>query len=352
LEIKDLLARMNEVPHVSGYEGELAEMLAGEFSQFTDDVTIDKLGSVIAHKKGTGNGPRVMFIAHMDEIGLMVNVLCDKGFVKFTPIGGIDARNILAQEVIIHGREKVYGVIGIKPPHLTAPGEQKKTVQLHDMIIDTGYSKEALEKLVKPGDIITFKQGIAELKNGKLSGRAFDDIAGIAAMYCAMKNLRNFNQDADVYFVASAQEEVGCRGGTTASYSIKPDIGIAIDVTFGRTAGLGEHESYPLGKGPTIEIAPGMSRRLFEDLKNVAVKNNIPYQISVSSNSQGTDAYVMQVTEGGIFTGLLGIPLKYMHSTVETLSLRDIELTGRLMSDYIISLNDCEKEGEECFWKN
>ena len=351
MEIKELLTKMNDVPHVSGYEGELATFLTGVFSKYAD-VSQDKFGNLISHKKGTGKGPKVMFMAHMDEIGMMVSVLCESGFVKFAPIGGIDARNMLAQEVIIHGREKVFGVIGIKPPHLTSPAEKKKTVPLHDMAIDTGYSKEKLQKLIKPGDIITFKQNLTELKNEKVSGRAFDNTASIAALYCAMKNLEHYTHDADVYFVASAQEEVGCRGGKTASYTIKPDIGIAIDVTFGRTAGLGQHESFELGKGPVLVVGPAINRKLFEALKGVSIKSKIPYQIEVSHTHTGTDADVIQVTEGGVCTGIISIPLKYMHSTVETLSLNDVEMVGKLISDYIISLQGAEKEDEKCFWKN
>ena len=351
MEIKELLARMNDVPHVSGYEGELTQVLSGVFSQYSK-VSEDKFGNLIARKKGSGKGPKVMFMAHMDEIGMMVSVLCDGGFVKFSAIGGIDARNMLAQEVIIHGREKVFGVIGIKPPHLTSPAERKKTIELHEMVIDTGYSKEELSELIKPGDIISFKQGVVELKNGKLAGRAFDNIASVAALYCAMRNLEHYNHDADVYFVASAQEEVGCRGGKTASYAIKPDVGIAVDVTFGRTSGLGEHESSELGKGPTLVIGPTINRKIFVGLKDTATKNKIPFQLEVSPTRTGTDADVIQITQGGIFTGIICIPLKYMHSTVETLSISDIEMTGKLMSDYIISLQVRGEEDEECFWKN
>ncbi|MCL2365939.1 MAG: M42 family metallopeptidase [Oscillospiraceae bacterium] len=351
MDTKELLTRMNDVPHVSGYEDELAQVLTDVFSQYTE-VSKDKFGNLIARKKGTGKGPKVMFMAHMDEIGMMVSVLCDEGFVKFSRMGGIDARNMLAQEVIIHGREKVYGVIGIKPPHLTSPKEQQKPVELHDMVIDTGYSKAELEKLVKPGDIITFKQELVSLKNDKVACKALDNIAGIAALYCAVKNLEHYNHDADIYFVASAQEEVGCRGGKTATYAIKPDIGIAVDVVFGRTAGLGEHESYELGKGPVITIGPTVTRALFEDLKNTAVKNNTPYQVEVAPSGTGTDADAILITQGGVCTGVVNIPLKYMHSTVETLMIKDVEMTGKLLSDYIISLQDREKEDEKCFWKN
>lgn len=343
MEIKDFLVKMNAVPHVSGYESELAKVISTEFSKFAE-VSVDKFGNVIARKPGKEGGPKIMFSAHMDEIGMMVSAVCDGGFVKFSRIGGVDWHNILAQEVTIHGREKVFGVIGIKPPHLTSVADRKKSIALHDMSIDTGYSKEKLEKLVRPGDIITFNQDIVELQNGKLAGKALDNIASIAAMYLAAQNLEHFNHSADIYFVSSAQEEVGGNGAETASYTIKPDIGIAIDVTQGRYPGLPEQDSFELGKGPVIAVGPNINRKLFEELKKTATKNNIPYQVEVCPFGTGTDAYEMQITEGGMITGLLSLPLKYMHSTVETLTIRDIENTGKLISEYIIGIKDWEAE--------
>ena len=345
MDIKDFLSKMNAVPHVSGYESPVAEVIREAFSAFAP-CEIDRFGNLIARKEGKG-GPKVMFAAHMDEIGMMVSTVEDGGFVKFSPIGGIDKRNILAQEVTIHGREKVFGVIGIKPPHLTSPDDRKKAVQMHDISIDTGYSKEALEKLVKPGDIITFAGENIELKGKKLSGRALDNIVSVAAMYEALRNLQHYNHSADVYFVATAQEEVGCKGAKTAVYTIEPDIGIAIDVTFGRTPGLNESDSSELGKGPAISTGPGHTRKLFESLKKVAGKNKIPHQIDVAMSGGGTDAFTIQINKGGVYTGLISIPLKYMHSTVETVNIGDIEMAGKLISDYIISLtgkDDWEKE--------
>ena len=341
MDIKEFLAKMNSVPHVSGYEGELAQVVSAEFSKYAD-VSIDKMGSLTAHKKGSG-GPKIMICAHMDEIGMMVNGTYEDGFVKFSTIGGIDKRNILAQEVTIHGRKKVYGVIGIKPPHLTSPEDRKKSVEFHDMAIDTGFSKEKLDELVRPGDIITFSVENIELKNNKLSGRALDNIAGVAVMHCALKNLEHYNHKADLYFVASTREEVNYGGARVATYNIKPDIGIAVDVTHGKSSGSDEYETFELGKGPVISIGPGHTRKLFEQFKKVAGKNKIPYQVECAPTSGGTDAYIMQIGEGGVVTGLISIPLKYMHSTVETLKIDDIEMCGKLISDYVISLQSEEE---------
>ena len=344
MEIKDFLLQMDSVPHVSGYEGELADVLKVEFSKYSE-VSTDKMGNVIALKKGDGTGPKVMIAAHMDEIGMMVSVVTDEGFVKFSCIGGIDKRNVLAQEVTIHGREKVFGIIGIKPPHLVSAEESKKVIDFFDMAIDTGYSKEKLEKLVRPGDIITFNTKMTELKGGKMTGRALDDNAGIAVMYAAMKNLEFMKHKADFYFVATTQEEVGLRGAKVATYDIKPDIGIAVDVCFGRTPGLDDSNSQELGKGPVISVGPGVTRKVFEDLRKAAKKGNTPHQIEVRPRSGGTDAFVIQVGEGGVLTGDIGIPLKYMHSTNETVQISDIENGGKLISDYVLSLNS-EEDGK------
>ena len=339
------MIQMSEVPHVSGYEGELIKVISDEFFKYAD-ISVDKFGNLIARKDGTGPsggagssggaGPKVMVSAHVDEIGMMVSDICDNGFVKFSPIGGIDKRNMLAQEVTIHGRQKVYGVIGIKPPHLTSAADRQKAVELRDMSIDTGMPKANLEELVRIGDIITLNQSITELQNGKLTGRALDNTAGIAAMYCAMKNLKNYNHKHDLYFVASAQEEVGMRGAATAAYTIKPDIAIVIDVNHGRAAGMAEYETSKLGDGPAIGVGPNINRKMFEGLKKAAVKNNTKYQVDVLPFMTGTDASAIQITEGGCLTGLLSIPLKYMHSTVEVVSISDIENCGKLISDYIV----------------
>ena len=345
MEIKDFLLQMDTVPHVSGYEGDLAEVLTAEFAKYAE-VSVDKMGNVIALKKGDGKGPKVLIAAHMDEIGMMVSAVTDEGFVKFSCIGGIDRRNVLAQEVTIHGREKVFGIIGIKPPHLVSADESKKVIDFFDMAIDTGYSKEKLDKLVRPGDIITFNTKMAELKGGKMTGRAMDNIVGVAVMYAAMKNLEFMKHKADVYFVATSQEEVGLRGAKVATHTIKPDIGIALDVTFGRTPGLGETDSFELGKGPAISVGPGVTRKMFEDLKKAAKKGNTPHQIDVRPRIGGTDAMVIQIGEGGVLTGDIGIPLKYMHSTNETVQLSDIENGGKLVADYILSLNS--EEDEKC----
>jgi len=337
---------MGKVPHVAGYESALAHLAAGWFGKLASAQT-DSLGNMIARKQGAKNAPRVMVCAHMDEIGLMATEICDNGFVKFARIGGIDKRNILATEVTIHGRKPVYGIIGIKPPHLTSADEMKASIEIKDMAIDTGYPKEKLEKLVRPGDIITFNREVTELKNGRLTGRALDDTAGLAAMYHALELLKDFKHNADLYFVGSAQEEVGARGAKTAAYGIKPDIAIIIDVGFANTPGLADHETIKMGDGAAIAVGAAVNRKVFDDLKKIAKQNNTKHQIEVLPGRSGTDADEIQIAAGGVLTGVLSIPLKYMHSTVEVVDLADVKNCGKLVADYIMSLQDWE--GDECY---
>jgi endoglucanase len=350
METKDLLEMLSNGNGVSGFEFNLRNEIINAFEQYTDSVQLDKLGNIIAHKKGSGNGAvKILMAAHMDEIGFMVKDIDKKGFIHFTNIGGIDPRTILAQEVIIHGKEEVFGVIGSKPPHLQDSSEQEKSIKMEDMIIDTGYEKEDLGKLVSIGDSITVSRRMVNLMNGRVSGKAMDDRAGVAALYETMMELKGINHYADVYFVATIQEEITMAGALTASYGINPDIGIAVDVGFGRTPELNNSNSIEMGKGPGItlggNIHPGLRKRLVK----VASDYNVPIQTDVRPGPTGTDARAMQITREGIPALVLSIPLRYMHTSVEVLDLKDVSYTAKLLAFFSASIKEDEMEELLCF---
>jgi endoglucanase len=333
---------------VAGYESEAAGLIKSAFAEHGCDVSVDTMGNVIALKKGKGKG-KAAFFSHMDEIGLVVVNLEKNGFVRFSQIGGYDQRTLLAQEVIIHGREKVYGVIGIKPPHLTTPEDANKAVKMNDMLIDTGYGEEKLKELVKVGDIITIKRKTIELKGDTLAGKALDDRACVAVMFEALKNLKDFNHDVDVYFVSTAQEEVGTRGAITATYGIEPDIGVALDVTFAKQPEMKPQQVNEYGKGPVIEMGPNIHPKVFEMFKTAAKDNNIPHQIDVMvTGSSGTDARSVQISRFGVASGLISVPLKYMHTSVECINMRDVTAAGKLLSAMVIGLNGKDLEEQLC----
>ncbi len=346
-DVKNFLRSISNETGISGYETRVAQLVKDEFSKYCDSVSVDKLGNVIALRKGKGKG-KIMFAAHIDEIGLMAKCVDEDGFLRFTSVGGYDQRVLMSQEVIVHGKEKLFGVIGLKPPHLSTPEDKDKAVKFDDLAIDLGLPKEKAEELVKPGDLICLNMSMVELQGDMLSGKAFDDRAGVAALLVCMKSLESFSHDMDVYYVATTQEEVGLHGAKVSSYTIQPDVAIAIDVGFGRTPDLKEYESIELSKGPAIAKGPNMHPAVFEGLRDVAKDNNLCHQIEVIHGYSGTDAMELQIAGIGVASGLLSIPLKYMHTCVETISFKDVIQTGKLLSGYIMSLNGCDLEAKLC----
>lgn len=346
----DFLEKLSEASGVSGYEGEVSNIIKESFNGLVDDISSDNLGNLICLKKGKNpKGRKIMLAAHMDEIGLMVKDIDKNGFIRFTNIGGIDQRTLLCQEVIIHGREKVYGIIGVKPPHLTTADERSKAMEIEDLMIDTGYDREELIKLVDIGDIITMKRRVSRLQNNHIAGKALDDRAGVAALYSCLHELKKINHEIDVYLVATVQEEVGTRGAITSTFDIQPDIGIAIDVGFGKTPELNQYDTIEMGKGPAFTVGPNIHPGVFKHLKTIAKDNYIPYQIEVAAGPSGTDAWPMQVSRSGVATGVLSIPLRYMHTSVETINMTDIEKSGKVLAYFIASLNDENMEELLCY---
>lgn len=324
---------------VSGREKEISEYIAKLFRKYCDEVKIDKFYNVSGYKKGSNlAGKKIMIMAHHDEIGMLVKSIDDKGFIKFTNIGGIDSKILLAQEVVVHGSEDIYGVIGAKPPHLLKPEEVKKAVKMEDLYIDTGFNKESISKLVSIGDVITFKTYPFELKNSKLSSKCLDNRAGVGVLLDAMERLSKLNHNDDVIFVATSQEELGLSGAKIAAFNINPDIAIVVDACHGEIPDATKDETYALGKGPAVAIGPNLHRVYTKKVMDLAKEENIPYQIDVEPGNTGTEAWATQVSRTGIATLLISIPLKYMHTTIETIHINDVKNTGKLISRFVSEL--------------
>lgn len=350
MEIKDFLTSLSEGTGVSGHEGRVAEVAATVLAKYADEVTADKLGNVIALKKGEGNGPRpkIMLAAHMDEIGLMVTKIEEPGLIRFCQVGGVDQRLLPALEVVVHGKRDLDGIISVKPPHLTKPEEVDQAIKMEDMVIDVGLPADEVRSLVEVGNLITFKRDLLSLGESWVAGKAMDDRAGVAVLLGCLKHLAKLRHTADVYAVATVQEEVGLRGATTSAYGINPDIGIAIDVGHGEMPGLAEHESLGMDKGPAICMGGNIHPKVFAGLKAAATANGIDWQLEVAPAATGTDAWAIQITRDGIPTGLISLPLRYMHTPVETLALGDVEKAGRLLAHFIASVDQAFMEGLKC----
>ncbi len=334
-----------------GFEGQVAQATRKAFAEYTDDIRTDKMGNLIALVHGSGNPlpPRIMLSAHMDEIALIVTKIENGGFLRIAQMGGFDPRTLVGQEVVVHGKQTLHGIVGSKPPHLTSPEERNQAAPLEDLYVDVAMAEARIREFIRVGDRITLFRETMSLQNDCLSGKALDNRTSIAVMLECLRYLRAMKHGADVYAVSSVQEEVGQRGAVAAGYGIHPDIAIAVDVTFADMPGQAQDKSSTIGGGPAITFGPNIHPKVFARMKRVATEYHIPYQLKLSQGPTWTDARAFQVTREGIATGLVGIPIRYMHTSVETGSYRDIVECGRLLAHYIASVNRADVEELTCY---
>jgi putative aminopeptidase FrvX len=352
VEIVPLLKQLSEAEGITGFEEPVCELLRQTWNPFVDEMRVDKLGNLIALKRGVASGspepvegprPKLMLAAHMDEIGLRVTGI-ENGFLRVTHVGGTDRRVLLGIEVVVHatrasreGRD-LPGIVATRPPHVLPKEERKKAVPWDHLFVDVGLPPAEVERLVSVGDLISFRREVAELKNCRLAGKAFDDRACVAVITLALEQLSDVRHDWDIFAVATVQEEVGLKGAITSTYGVAPDLGIALDVTFGKHPGVSDVDAVLLGEGPAVSIGPNFHPGVVARLKTVAEAHEIPYQLDPVPGRSGTDAWAIQVTREGVPTGLICIPLRYMHQPVETLDVRDVERAARLLAAFIAGL--------------
>lgn len=337
MDIAENLKYLSGLVAVAGFEKDTAEKIARLFKDCgcCNSVEIDKFSNVICLKKGTNdNAKKIMITAHIDEIGFLVRSINEKGFVAIDNIGGIDSKILLAQEVIIHGKKDIVGIIGATPPHLLKAEDAGKPVKIHDLYVDTGYSESELKKLVSVGDTVSFKPNFSIMNEKKASGKSFDNRASVACLFEIMKALKDVKHENDIIFVATTQEETSVVGVTTASHELMPDAAIVIDTTHGDIPNLSKDYTSTLGKGPEISIGPNLQPKMVNKLFDLGKEYCIPYQKMVESGDTGTEAWATQVSRYGIPTALVSIPIRYMHTAIETLSFDDIKFTARLVSEF------------------
>lgn len=346
METKDFLSELVNTAGISGYEEKIASLVSNVFNSYCDEVRTDQFYNVYGKKtfKVAERMPKIMLAAHIDEIGLMVKEVLPEGFVRFVSVGGVDQRILLGLEVVVHGKEDLLGIIGAKPPHLQSDEESKKAVEMKDMAIDLGISGEKLNSIVSVGDPITFISPLLDLQGNYVTGKALDDRMGAAVLLETMKELNNLRFEAEVYFVATVQEEVGTRGAIISAFRVMPDIGIAIDVTHGDMPDAPKEETFAMDRGPIIAIGPNMHPGLSQKLIDLAKAQGIDHLVEVESGPTGTDARAIQISRSGVPTLLLEIPLKYMHTTVETLNMDNVKKAGVLLARFIASLKEDWRE--------
>jgi endoglucanase len=312
------------------------------------ELETDKIGSTIARVAGEDGGPLVAIVGHIDEIGLAITHVDESGFAYFTPIGGWDAQILVGQRVTIQTRDgAVPGVVGRKPVHLLKEEQRKKAVELEGLHIDVGAADrdEALA-ILRIGDPIVIAAEPVTLAGDRLVSRSMDNRLG---SYVALEVARRCNERgshrATIAGVAAVQEEIGLHGARTSAYLLQPSVAIVVDVTHATDApGVEEKKmgSHPLGSGPVIGRGSTLSPAVFELLVEIAERLELEHTIETSGRYTATDADAYQVSRAGIPTGLVSIPLRYMHSPVELVDLRDVDATIELLVAFAIAFTGDE----------
>ena len=336
-EIQRLLERLSNAHGISGREDSVREIVREEIEPYVDEVRVDNLGNLIATKKG--KKPSVMIAAHMDEIGLMTKYVDDKGFIRFITVGGWFDQTLLNQRVILHTDSgPVVGVIGSKPPHVMKAEDRKKPIKIDDMFVDVGCKdKDEAEALgIKPGTPMSTDRTFAKMAGDRVTGKAFDNRAGLVMMIEAIKKAKT---ESEIYAVGTVQEEVGLKGARVGAFGLNPDVAIATDVTIpGDHPGIEKKDApVEMGKGPVVIIADASGRGLIATTKVVdwltetAKEHDLEIQLEVSGGGT-TDATAIYLTREGIHTGAVSVATRYIHSPVEVLSLNDIEVGAELIA--------------------
>jgi endoglucanase len=328
------------VPSPSGYEEAAAEIYRTYCKDFADAIHTDVHGNVwaIANPDATS---KIMLAGHMDEIGFIVHYISEEGLLYFSGIGGHDSVIPVGQRVWVHGKQRVPGVIGRKAIHLLEEEERKKKPELRDLWIDIGAaSQQEAESVVSLGDVVTFQYEFQMLMGDRATARGFDNKMGSFIVAEALRLLKQdggLDPGVGVYAVATVQEEIGLRGAKTASFGIAPQSGLAVDVNHAIDypgVSKSRYGKLDIGKGPSVMRGANANPIVFDMVLDGAKRENIPYQVDVAPGGTGTDGNAMQINMGGMAVGILGVPLRYMHTPCELLAIKDVEDCARLMAAY------------------
>ncbi len=321
----DLLTRLAEAHGPSGREGAVAAIVRPELDALCERVEVDPLGSVLGYRPASNpDARRLMIAAHMDEIGLMVTAVEESGFIRVIPLGGWDARTLVSQRVLVHGREPVSGIVGTPPVHVLTAEARNRAPKLEDLVIDVGLPAERVRELVRPGDVVTRVRAL-ERVGDLLTGKSIDDRVGVFVMIEAMRAAGP--SPAEVIAAATVQEEVGLRGARVAAARVRPHVGLAIDTCPSGDGPGQKGGGTKLGKGAAIRVMDASaigSHELVKLLERLAIEREVPHQFHVSDKG-GTDTQSLQLSGDGAVAGCVSIPQRYGHSSIEACHPDDIQ---------------------------
>lgn len=332
MDLKETIFALCRADGASGNEGNAAETALSMLREYCPEAEIIH-GNVIGTLGETDESkPTLVLDAHIDQVGFIVTYMTDDGFIKVGDLGGIDRRLLPAQNVTVHGKRDIKGVICSVPPHLS---DGEKVLKMSDVAVDCGMSKAELEEIVSPGDTITYDIDCRELLGQRITARSLDDRCGVAAILLALDILKEHSTAYNVTVIFSSQEELGERGAKIGAFRIDPDIALAVDVSFGLSDSEEREKCGELGKGAMIGISPCLSRDISDRLISTARVVEIPYQIEVMNGSTGTNVDRYSVNREGAKTCTISIPLRNMHTPAEVIDLRDVRAAAELIAEFV-----------------
>lgn len=336
MDMQESLAALCLGSGPSGREGEVSRQAMELLRPLVDEVWTDRFGNVVGLRRcGKPNAKRVLLDAHLDEVGLLITGAKD-GFLRFRSVGGIDPRMLPNREVTILTDPPSFGLVAVLPPHVQKAEDANKSIPLSDLYIDAGLTQAEGEKLI--GTFAVPRGSFRTHLNQVVSAKALDDRVGFVTLLQVAALLKDTALDVDLYLMGSSREETNGGGALVGSFALQPDCFVAVDVTHARTPDGPKDETFPAGKGPTIGIGPNIARWMSDRFIAKAKALDLAWSPEVMAGNTGTNAWRVQTAREGIATAVLSLPLKYMHSPVETMDLADLEAAARLLAAFVKDL--------------
>ena len=345
MDMTQALERLSACRSPSGFESEAASAAVDLLSPLMDAVSVDRAGNVVGVRRcGQPNARRLLLDAHLDEIGLMVTGV-EEGFLRFRTIGGVDPRMLPDREVVVCTQPALPGVIACLPPHVLSREDAQKSIPVKDLFIDVGMTQAQAAQRIPVGTPVVFRSGCFSLGKNQVCGKSLDDRACFVTLLRAAELLSDTRLDVDLYLLGSTREETNGAGAKTAAFALKPDWCVAVDVTHGATPDAPKAKTFPLGGGPAIGVGPSMSRWMTRRLLDRAKALDMPFRQEVMTGHTGTNGWYFQISREGVPTAVVSLPLKYMHSPIEAVSLADMEQVAQLLCAFVKGLGE---EAEPC----
>ena len=334
MDIRQVLEKLCGCTAPSGFERPAAEAAKELLTPLMDEVSIDRMGNVIGVRRcGRPDAKKLLLDAHLDEIGLMVTGM-EGGFLRFRAIGGVDPRMLPNREVWVLTQPPLPGIITCQSAHNHDGDAENKSVPISELLIDVGLSQAQVEARIPVGTPVVYRGSCFPLGEEQICGKALDDRSCFTVLLRTMELLADKDLDVDVYVMGSTREEVSAVGAAVGAWAVCPDCCVAVDVTHGRTPDGQVERTFELGKGPAVGVGPNMTRWMTGRMLDKAAKRGIPYQQEIMTGHTGTNGWEMQISREGVATSVLSLPLKYMHTPIETLSLTDLEQTAALLAAF------------------